>query len=109
MMARGATGAAMALLIACASGCEEPVRPCDEYDRFALALEARCGTFAWDCEAVYPTLGPGAQQDLDWCLDCVRAREEGELDLPCDEAPLSGEGCDELLSRTLDASCLSST
>lgn len=107
MRARRHLSAALALVLGCHYGCEEPVHPCDEFARFATALELRCGVIAWDCKTIYPTLGPAAQQDLDWCLDCVRAQEEGQIDRVCESAPLSGEACAPLLARTLDATCLS--
>lgn len=108
MFAIRTLGVSSILLLACLAldGCQEPADPCDAFERFSEALEPRCGSFAWDCEAVYPTLGPETQQDLDWCLDCIRAQEEGDVQRSCEAAPLSGESCPTMLSRTLDASCL---
>lgn len=91
------------LLLGGLSACSEPVTPCEEYDRFAEAVAESCPALAWDCEAEYSALGPERQQDLDWCLDCVRGRMEGETDLDCSEAPLSTQDCSGLLEATLDA------
>lgn len=97
----------VALLLGClaAEGCDKNVQPCDQYQRFADSVATTCPSLSWDCEAQYPLLAPEAQQDLDWCLDCVRAQAEGETDRDCSSAPLSAADCGALLDQTLDASC----
>ncbi|MDY0003410.1 MAG: hypothetical protein RBU30_19075 [Polyangia bacterium] len=99
-------GTAILLLQISAAGCTEPADPCESFERFAAAMEERCGELQWDCEAIYPTLGPERQQDLDWCMDCARAQEDSSALQRCETAPLSGEPCPSLLAQILDASCL---
>jgi hypothetical protein len=90
-------------------GCKDEVTPCDEYERFAEEVGlAVCPGLDWDCETAYPDLTAERQQDLDWCLDCVRMRETSTGDaseLDCSSAPLSEQDCGVLLDETLDASC----
>ncbi len=89
------------------AGCEDSVKPCDEYQRFVDVVDDQCPGLAWDCETEYPLLLPEEQQDLDWCVDCVRLQQSGETDRDCREAPLSLTSCGALLDATLDASCFS--
>ena len=91
------------------TACKDDVNPCDEYQRFADTVTDLCPGLSWDCESSYSTLLPEAQQDLDWCLDCVRLRESGESDRDCSEAPISASDCGALLDTTLDASCFAGT
>lgn len=97
--------AALLVIGMAAAGCDKNVQPCDQYDRFAESAATTCPSLAWDCEAQYPLLAPEDQQDLDWCLDCIRAQAEGETDRDCSSAPLSALDCGALLDQTLDASC----
>jgi len=103
-----AVATVLALLVA--PSCDKNVQPCDEYAKFADAVAPTCPSLSWDCETEYPLLEPERQQDLDWCLDCVRAQAEGETDRDCSSAPLSELDCGVLLEEILtpDASCFTS-
>lgn len=102
----GLVVAACLLAVIAGSACEEPEHACDAFERFAEVMEGRCGPLTWDCQEHYPTLGPEAQQDLDWCMDCVLLEDAGEGEALCfRDAPWSGTPCGELLMDTLDATC----